>query len=96
MRVLTGDVWVAEYLIVRGGARLADLLVDRPRASAVFALEADSDLLALQEDFSRGGPDVVAPVKELRDAITQLRATLARALRQPTPQRPSRTCSANL
>lgn len=96
MRVLTNDVFCAAWLMTQG-ARLVDLLVDRTpaRASGTFVLDGD-DLLARQEAYSRGGSEAVAPVKDIRDAVTHLRACLARALRQPAPRRSSEARSASL
>lgn len=89
MRVLTNDVFCAAWLMTQGG-RLVDLLVDRSpsRASGTFVLEGD-DLLALQEAYSRGGSEAVAPIKDIRDAVTHLRTCLARALRQPASRESS-------
>jgi len=95
MRVLTNDVFCGAFLMTQG-ARLVELLVDRStiRSTGTFVLEGD-DLLALQEAYSLG--EASARVKDLRDAVSELRGRLARALREP-PRRshparlaPSRT-----
>ena len=80
MRALTGDVFLAAYLIVADGGSLVDLIVDGDghRQSATFVLEAPN-AIALQEEYSRG--DATAPVKAIRDTVSTLRGELARALR---------------
>jgi hypothetical protein len=85
MRVLTTDVFAGAYLMTQG-ARLVDLLVDRTgaRASGTFILEGN-DVLELHEAYCRG--DAVAPVKLIRDAVTELRSRLAGALQKNTPHR---------
>jgi hypothetical protein len=85
MRVLTNDVFCGAFLMTQG-ARLIDLLVDRSpiRSTGTFVLEGD-DLLALQEAYSLG--EATAPVKDIRDAVTELRTRLAKALRAPAPRR---------
>jgi hypothetical protein len=85
LRVLTNDVFCGAYLMTQG-ARLVDLLVDRSpsRPAGTFVLEGN-DLLAHQEEYSRG--EAIAPVKEIRDAVSELRCRLARALREPFSRR---------
>jgi hypothetical protein len=85
MRVLTNDVFAGAYLLTQG-ARLVDLLVDRSpnRPCGTFVFEGDDALFQLEE-YSRG--EAIAPVKEIRDGVSQLRTRLARALRQPAPRR---------
>ena len=79
MRALTSDVFCAGYLILRGAA-LVDLIVDNDghRQTGTFVLEGP-EAIASQEEYSRG--DAQARVKPLRDAVSSLRAELARALR---------------
>lgn len=85
MRALTNDVFCGAYLMTRG-ARLVDLLVDRTgsRSSGTFVFEGN-DLLALQEAYSIG--EATARVKEIRDAVTELRSRLAQALQKTSPRR---------
>lgn len=85
MRVLTCDVFAGAYLMTQG-ARFVDLLVDRTgaRSSGTFVLEGD-DLLALQEAYSIG--EATARVKDIRDAVTELRSRLAGALQKNSPRR---------
>jgi hypothetical protein len=87
MRVLTTDVFCGAWLMTRG-AQLVDLLVDRSpsRSAGTFVFEG-TDLVALQEAYSLG--EATARVKDLRDAVTELRCRLARALREPTSRRPT-------
>ena len=93
MRVLTCDVFAGAYLMTQG-ARLVDLLVDRTgvRSSGTFVLEGD-DLLALQEAYSIG--EATARVKDIRDAVTELRSRLAVALQKNSPRRQPLTRAAN-
>ena len=93
MRVLTTDVFAGAYLMTQG-ARLVDLLVDRTgvRSSGTFVLEGDN-LLALQEAYSLG--EATARVKDIRDAVTQLRSRLAGALQKNGPRRQPLTRAAN-
>lgn len=88
MRALTGDVFLAAYLIVAdgGGGSLVDLIVDGDgqRQSVTFVLEAPN-AIALQEEYSRG--EAMASVKAIRDTVSRLRGELARALRR-TPSGP--------
>jgi hypothetical protein len=93
MRVLTCDVFAGAYLMTQG-ARLVDLLVDRTgaRSSGTFVLEGD-DLLALQEAYSIG--EATARVKDIRDAVTELRSRLAVALQKNNPRRQPLTRAAN-
>jgi len=90
MRVLTNDVFCGAFLMTQG-AHLVDLLVDRStiRSTGTFVLEGD-DLLTLQEAYSLG--EATARVKDLRDAVSDLRTRLAKALREP----PRRPCSTRL
>jgi len=94
MKVLTNDVFCGAYLLTQG-ARLIDLLVDRTpaRACGTFVFEGDN-LLDHQEAYSRG--EATAPVKHIRDAVTHLRACLARALRESTARPHSHRRVANL
>jgi hypothetical protein len=91
MKVLTTDVFCGAYLMIRGRARLVSVLVDgnsnRPSGTFVFEAGDGCDLLDLQEQYSTGR--ATCPVKELRDAVSQLRAALARALSRPIARRSS-------
>jgi hypothetical protein len=91
MRVLTADVFAGAYLMSQG-ARLVELLVDRTgtRSSGTFVLEGN-DVLTLHETYCRG--EAIAPVKLIRDSVTELRSRLARALERTSPRRqpPTRT-----
>lgn len=87
MRVLTCDVFAGAYLMTQG-ARLVDLLVDRTgaRSSGTFVLEGEGDdLLALQKAYSLG--EATARVKDIRNAVTELRSRLAGALQKNSPRR---------
>ena len=94
MRVLTNDVFAAAFLLTEGSA-LVGVLVDRSpsRASGTFVLEGDNALEA-HEAYCPG--EASCRVKALRDAVTHLRACLARALRQPAPRRSSEARTASL
>jgi hypothetical protein len=94
MRVLTTDVFAGAYLMTQG-ARLVDLLVDRTgvRSSGTFVFEGDN-LLALQEAYSLG--EATARVKDIRDAVTQLRSRLAGALQKNSPRRQTLPLASNL
>jgi hypothetical protein len=94
MRVLTTDVFAGAYLMTQG-ARLVDLLVDRSptRSAGTFVFEGN-DLLALQESYSLG--EATARVKDIRDAVTELRSRLAVALQKGSPRRQSRDRSLNV
>lgn len=93
MRALTNDVFCGAFLMTQG-ARLVELLVDRssPRSAGTFVFEGE-DLLALQQTYSLG--EAIARVKDLRDAVSELRTRLAKALRKPTARRPATVRSSN-